>query len=71
MIVHFDTDIYVDQLRAALLASEIVLESLPTTNEYRARRLDRSCAQPGCDMPAALLYHDEPVCVRHWRELDT
>ena len=69
MVVHFDSDIYVDQLRAALSASDIELlqEGIGT---YRARRLDRPCTQPDCDMPAALLYRDEPVCVRHWRELD-
>jgi hypothetical protein len=67
MIVHFDSDIYADQLRAALAASEIDLVPIKK-GEYRAKRRDRSCAH--CDMPAALLVGNEPVCVRHWRELD-
>ena len=50
MIVHFDRDITVDQLRAALAALEVDL--LPGEGgEYRARRRDRFCAH--CDMPAA------------------
>ena len=67
MIVHFDHDIYIDQLRAALAASEIDL--VPTKKgEYRAKRRERSCAH--CDTPAALTFNNENVCVRHWRELD-
>ena len=67
MIVHFDRDITVDQLRAALAALEVDL--LPGEGgEYRARRRDPFCAH--CDMPAALVFNNENVCVRHWRELD-
>ena len=70
MIVTFDPDIYVDQLRAALSASDIELLQ-EDVGKYRARRRDRTCNRPGCDMPAALTVDSEPVCVRHWRELDT
>ena len=69
MIVHFDPDILVEQLQIALSASGIDLIQ-EGADKYRARRRDRSCSQPGCGMPAALLYHDKPVCVRHWREQD-
>ena len=69
MIVRFDGGITAEALRAALSASDIALTGPDSSGVYHAYQHDHTCTR--CDMPAALTYDNEPVCVRHWRELDS